>query len=477
MPLTQGLQLVYGVQPVNPLPVDSWSGPYTGSVDTIAAAVVAANIAIPAGIRYQSMEVRLVVGGTSYKYWYRDGTTNSDLVAFSANAENSLVIVKNGSGVTINKGQVVRVIGSTGSSYVVVDLAVAMVHELGSEVTSDVLGVANDNIAPGADGYVLTSGYLGGLNTNTGYADGDTVYLSATISGSFTNIRPHPPIDLVKIGYVTTVNSSTGEIYVDLRQPVTLDEISNFSSSKHPHDNSFFVYDAAEGVWVDKSDGLVLSGSLSASRADIGSLLAGTAVIEDQLTTLNATVNNNLDVLNDVTIGRNLLVEGQILASGSAAPFRVVSKLDNSTVFYITGSRVGINESQPAFNLEVNGSFAATTKAFVIQHQDQPGKRLVHATLEGPEHAVFVRGRNNTLVIEFPEYWSWLVDEASITVHLTPIGSPDVYYVEKIENNKAYIGVDRKTSLFKKIFSQPKVDFYYMINAERKDVDKLQTVI
>jgi hypothetical protein len=131
----------------------------------------------------------------------------------------------------------------------------------------------------------------------------------------------------------------------------------------------------------------------------------------------------------------------------------------------------------PQFNLEINGSFAATTKSFVIDHQEIPGKRLVHATLEGPEHAVFVRGRSNNLVIEFPEYWSWLIDEATVTVHLTAIGSPDTYYVEKIENNKAYIAVDRKSSFFKKLLGKQKVDFYYIINAERKDVDKLQTVI
>lgn len=84
MPLTTGLQLIFGVQPVNPVPVDSWSGPYTGSVDTIDSAKAAANAAIDSSIRFQSMEVRLIVGGVSYKYWYRDGIADSDLVLFSA---------------------------------------------------------------------------------------------------------------------------------------------------------------------------------------------------------------------------------------------------------------------------------------------------------------------------------------------------------------------------------------------------------
>jgi hypothetical protein len=84
MPLTTGLQLPFGVQPVNPVPVDSWSGPYTGAVDTIESAKDAANSAINSAIRFQSMEVRLIAGGKSYKYWYRDGVSDSNLVLFSA---------------------------------------------------------------------------------------------------------------------------------------------------------------------------------------------------------------------------------------------------------------------------------------------------------------------------------------------------------------------------------------------------------
>ena len=86
MPLIKGLQLPFGVQPVNPYPVDSWSGPYTGDPDTLANAISAANAAITPEIRFKSMEVRLIVGGKAYKYWYKNGTADTDLVLFSAGA-------------------------------------------------------------------------------------------------------------------------------------------------------------------------------------------------------------------------------------------------------------------------------------------------------------------------------------------------------------------------------------------------------
>lgn len=87
MGLTDGLQLPFGIQPVNPVPVDSWSGPYTGTSE--ATAVVNANAAIPSAARFPSMEVRLIINGLSSKYWYYSGITDSDLLLFSGGGGSS----------------------------------------------------------------------------------------------------------------------------------------------------------------------------------------------------------------------------------------------------------------------------------------------------------------------------------------------------------------------------------------------------
>ena len=76
------LELPYGIKPLNPVPVDYWSGPYSGS--TTQEAIDAANSGIPSAVRFVSMEASLVVSGVAQKYWYASGTTNSDLVSFSA---------------------------------------------------------------------------------------------------------------------------------------------------------------------------------------------------------------------------------------------------------------------------------------------------------------------------------------------------------------------------------------------------------
>ncbi len=139
-----------------------------------------------------------------------------------------------------------------------------------------------------------------------------------------------------------------------------------------------------------------------------------------------------------------------------------------STIFTVsttstTNIRVGIGVSNPQFELEVNGEISATNKSFVINHPTKPGMKLRYGSLEGPENGVYIRGISTSRIINLPDYWLGLVDYNTITVHLTPIGKNNSHYFIKCEDNKVYIG----TSLFKKI------NCFYSIWAERKDVSKL----
>ena len=108
----------------------------------------------------------------------------------------------------------------------------------------------------------------------------------------------------------------------------------------------------------------------------------------------------------------------------------------------------------------------ATTKNFDIEHPTlKDPHRLRYSVLEGPENGVYFRGRlidNNT--IELPYYWTDLVHEDSITVNLTPIGSPQELYVVFADNKKVTIGI-----------KEGNIDCYYIVYGERKDVDKLVT--
>jgi hypothetical protein len=161
--------------------------------------------------------------------------------------------------------------------------------------------------------------------------------------------------------------------------------------------------------------------------------------------------------------------------SNNATPVQIQTNA-SARIYVDTSGNVGIATTSPSRTLTVNGStnitgsldvtgaFTAQTKSFKIDHQRLPGKSLVYGVLEGPEHAVYTRGRlTNNNIIQLPEEWEWLVDEASITVQLTPIGTHQQLYVETIENNQVVINGDV-------------MDCFYLVHATRKDVELLDTV-
>jgi hypothetical protein len=142
-----------------------------------------------------------------------------------------------------------------------------------------------------------------------------------------------------------------------------------------------------------------------------------------------------------------------------------VGPIDLATVtvmnMMVGGASVGQFSSA---GLTLGGTLNATTKNFLIPHPTKEGMKLRYSSLEGPENGVYVRGKTTSTVIELPDYWTGLVHADSITVTLTPIGRGQDLYVEKIENGKVYIANGN---------TDGEVNCFYMINAERKDVDKL----
>ena len=111
-----------------------------------------------------------------------------------------------------------------------------------------------------------------------------------------------------------------------------------------------------------------------------------------------------------------------------------------------------------------DGSIVATTKLFDIKHPTKEGYRLAHACLEGPENAVYVRGRvRNKNVIYLPEYWEKLVDRSSITVSLTPIGAHQNVIVKRVEPTQIHLQAQG---------GMP-INCFYHVFGERIDVDRL----
>jgi hypothetical protein len=212
----------------------------------------------------------------------------------------------------------------------------------------------------------------------------------------------------------------------------------------------------------------IIQGSLDVRAVATNIILGGT--------TSTATIT-----LGQSTVSQTTNIQAGATASGSTKTISIgTGGLAGSTTNINIGSSVsgaidnirfdgniGVNTAATtAYQLQVNGAFAATTKSFVIPHPTKPGKQLRHGSLEGPENGVYVRGRLKGNKIELPEYWTKLVDPDSITVNLTPIGKHQYLYVEDIIDNTIIVGN-----------TADEINCFYTVYAERIDVDKLEVEI
>ena len=92
---------------------------------------------------------------------------------------------------------------------------------------------------------------------------------------------------------------------------------------------------------------------------------------------------------------------------------------------------------------------AKLDKGFDIEHPTRKGKRVRHICVEGPESAIYIRGKlKGTHIIDIPDYWQGLVDYDTITVNLTPCGKPDLsLYVKEIRDDKIILSSDHLTQV------------------------------
>ena len=122
-------------------------------------------------------------------------------------------------------------------------------------------------------------------------------------------------------------------------------------------------------------------------------------------------------------------------------------------------ARFGVADSKP--------------KPFDLEHPTKgKGHRLRHACIEGPEVAVYYRGRlKDSNVIHLPYYWKDLVHEDSITVQLQPIGSNQNLVIQEFNNEFIVIAEDStNTDLITDLST---IDCFYHVYGERKDVNPL----
>ena len=149
--------------------------------------------------------------------------------------------------------------------------------------------------------------------------------------------------------------------------------------------------------------------------------------------------------------------------AGASKALSVKGDIDQDGNIVTTGT-IDTNGSQINVGFVDGSGASAAVKAFDIKHPSKDGHRLRHICIEGPESAVFYRGRlKNQKKIVLPDYWKDLVDIDSITVQLQPIGAHQDIIVKRWDDENIFLQAQGGLP----------INCFYHVYAERKDIEKL----
>ncbi len=268
-------------------------------------------------------------------------TVDARIVDLETPGKPVQVLVRNATGSTLSKGTVVYTSGANGT-HVQVTKAQA-----NSEATSArTLGFVADNIANGADGFVIDSGPLEGVDTS-GKTAGDIVYLSPTVAGGWTTTKPVAPNHLVYLGVVTRVNVSNGSIFVKVQNGYELDEIHDVLLVSETN-GDLLKYDSATGLWKNAAQS-----TLTVSQSQVTNLTTDLAGKVGTSRTVSTTAP--LSGGGDLSANRTLTI-----ADGTTAVKGAV-QLTDSTGSTSTTTAATPNSVKSAYDLATTANTAAGT--------------------------------------------------------------------------------------------------------------------
>ena len=187
--------------------------------------------------------------------------------------------------------------------------------------------------------------------------------------------------------------------------------------------------------------------------------------------------NATLMIGREDTIGtnRSLYIRGNTIMEGdSGTPFTLNVNGDVT----IVGNTKQTGNTVQTGTIKASGTITASNfvgsvssasgkssgaKAFDIPHPSKEGYRLRHICVEGPESAVYYRGRTNKNIIPLPLYWKDLIDPASLTVTLTPIGAHQIIIVKRWDAENIYL--QNQGAL--------PINCFFHVFAQRIDIERL----
>ena len=278
--------------------INSQTSSYTLFAETASFASDADTLDGQHGSYYQ----KALVTGSTYPItasWanHTVSSSYSNVASSSVYAQDIVVYVKNGSGATIPRGKVVRIIGADNSANTP---TIGLADASNEGNSANTLGFLMQSLNQGSFGYVLTEGKFFTINTQA-FLPGDLLYLSS--SGSITNVPPVAPNHGVRLGEVIRSQLNNGSIYVRIDNGTELGELHNVVDTTTNSSYGDLLVKSGS-IWKNSKN---LTGSYS---------LEGTFVLTH--------VSQSLNFATDAAAGLGGVPLGGLYRSGSFIKIRMV---------------------------------------------------------------------------------------------------------------------------------------------------------
>lgn len=300
--------------------------------------------------------------------------------------------------------QAVKIVGATGQR-----LSVALAQANNDLNSTDTIGIVTENIAKNQEGFICTSGQVHEINTTGSlqgetWNDGDVLYLSPTVAGQLTNVKPTAPQHLVVVGFVEYKHAIHGKIFVRVSNGYELNELHDVAYPTAPVNNEILSYNSSNTRWenhtiasvlgytpVPTTRTLTINGTtqdLSANRTFTIANPEGWTVIQKSANqdVNTSTLTDDSELQFSVVAGGNYLIQMVIATSGDSSTndYKFGFAVSSGTMNGV-GNGICRNAANSHTVNGITASAAATTNSVVIGQNTgtiSSGSGIVTATID-----------------------------------------------------------------------------------------------
>ena len=287
-----------------------------------------------------------------------DGTLDLGLQTGLLNKIGQQVVVKarNLSGSTITKGSIVKVVGVAGG-FIGINLALGD-NDANSATT---FGIVAQNISDSSNGFVAVQGIIHGLNTNA-FTEGDVLYLSPTVSGTFTNVKPVAPQHAVVIGYVAKKSATDGHILLHVQNGYELNELHDVAYPTALANNEILSYNSSNLRWENKTIATALG--FTPAQSEGYTVIVKSA---SQNVVNTTTLTDDTELQFSVVAGGSYMIELTLATSGdsSLSDYNLALALSAGTMIG-SGIVVHRNAANSATTTAINASGTIATNSVSV---------------------------------------------------------------------------------------------------------------